>query len=131
MIKKIIFAMTIALTLIGCNRNPTQLISVADFTVEEVTELETSINKGKCVVVDFGAPWCGPCRKLEPEFKTWAQKHPEAIFVKVNIDKAPQLKRDYKIEYIPHIVVIKGDKMIRLEQNSESNIVEAIKALEK
>jgi thioredoxin 1 len=99
--------------------------------VDEVVELETVIGKGKVVVVDFGAVWCAPCRKLEPEFKRWAQKYTESIFVKVNIDKAPQLRRDYKITFVPHIIVMKGDKMIRLDQNTEAKVVEAIKALEK
>jgi thioredoxin 1 len=114
----------IVLLLGGCS---TSSINVS---VDEVTELESVVKKGKVVVVDFGAPWCGPCRKLEPEFKKWAENNPKSIWVKVDIDKAPQLAKDYKVEAIPQIIVIKGDNMIRIKVNTEAEIVEAIKTLE-
>jgi thiol-disulfide isomerase/thioredoxin len=137
MIKQILLCFALALVCVGCGpktattQTKIESVPVADVTVEEVTELETVLAKGKVVVVDFGAPWCGPCRNLEPQYKQWAQRNTNAIFVKVNIDNAPQLRKDYKIEFIPHLIVMKGDKMIRLEQNTEAKVVEAIKALEK
>lgn len=129
MYKYILFLSLFGL-LAGCSSTQQISVETSSATVEEITEIETVLAKGKPVVVDFGAPWCGPCRNLEPEFKKCAEKHPEAIFVKVNTDKSKQLAADYKIEFIPQIIVMKGEKMIRLSENTEAKIVEAIKALD-
>lgn len=132
MIKNVVLISALAV-MAGCCLSVVEArprLFLAETVVPEVTEVETVLAKGKVVVVDFGAPWCAPCRRLEPEFKKWAERHPEANFVKVNIDKAPKLKKDYKIDFVPQIIVMKGDKMIRLTENTEAKVVEAIKALE-
>jgi thioredoxin 1 len=97
--------------------------------IEEVVSLDAAIAKEKPVVVKFGAPWCNPCRKLEPFFVQWAANNPDANYVTINTDKAPQLTQDFKIVSIPKIVVIYKGKMIRLESNSEAAILQAIEAL--
>jgi thioredoxin len=94
--------------------------------VEDVLELPTS---NEIVVVDFWAPWCGPCRSIAPSFKEWAEKHPEAKFVKVNVDDASKLAQEFNINYIPQIYVIKGDRKIKVEGMSEEKIVAAINQL--
>lgn len=115
------------LTILGCDRPIAQSTSI---TVEEVFEVKTHLAKGKPVVVDFHATWCVPCHQFEPEFKQWAEKHPEAIFLKVDIDKATQLAKDYKVEFVPSVIVMKGDKVFRLTQYTEANLLAAIKAVE-
>lgn len=106
-----------------------KLVSETKVIVEEVTSLKEIIARNKIVVVNFGAPWCGPCMALQPQFKLWANKHPEAKFVKVNIDNASNLAKEYKVEYVPQIFVIKGNKMILLSSNTEESIVNAINNL--
>jgi len=61
------------------------------------------------IVVDFWAPWCGPCRVLAPELeKLAAVMAGEALVVKVNTDVAPELGEQYRIRSIPTLAVFQN-----------------------
>ena len=61
------------------------------------------------VLVDFWAPWCGPCRQMAPQFEAAArQLKGRAILVKVNSDEAPQASARYAIRSIPTLVRLQG-----------------------
>ncbi len=65
------------------------------------------------VVIDFWAPWCGPCQMMAPEFaKAAAQAAGEAIFVKVNTDEQQQIAGQFRIQGIPAFALIKGGKLV-------------------
>ncbi len=60
------------------------------------------------VVVDFWAPWCGPCRMMAPNFEEASKKlAPKAQFVKVNTEVAQQVASSFGIRSIPTIIVFK------------------------
>lgn len=65
------------------------------------------------VLVDFWAPWCGPCKMAAPEVKKVAKSQAgKALVLKVNTDQAPALMRRYQIRSIPTFMVFRGGKPV-------------------
>jgi thioredoxin 1 len=64
------------------------------------------------VVIDFWAPWCGPCKMMAPTLEAYAQEHPNVLVVKVNVDDAPDLAQRYNVLSIPTFMVMKGGAVV-------------------
>jgi thioredoxin 2 len=66
------------------------------------------------VVVDFWAPWCGPCRSVAPEVKKVAQNLAgKAVVLKVDTDALGDLAQRYQIQSIPNFAVFNGGRLVR------------------
>ena len=70
-------------------------------------QYEELILGSKPVLVDFWAPWCTYCRRIDPVLNKLADSRDDVLIVKVNIDEEPELARREQIEVIPTLVVYK------------------------
>jgi len=76
--------------------------------IEEVKFDESVLKAESPVLVDFWAPWCGPCRMVAPVVEELAEEYDGRVaFVKVNVDNAPRIASQYGIMSIPTLMLFK------------------------
>ena len=85
-------------------------------TVEVTQENFEEIVAGNgMVVVDFWAPWCGPCRSFAPAYESASEKFPDVVFAKVNTEEQQALAGYFQIRSIPTLMIFR-EKIIIFSQ---------------
>jgi len=79
-----------------------------DLNTEELNSLQ---KEGKKLLVDFWAPWCGPCKMLIPRLEELESKHPDVEFVKVNVDENREIALDLGIRGVPTVITFNGEEL--------------------
>jgi thioredoxin 1 len=85
--------------------------------VVELTDatFEQAVADNDLVLIDFWAPWCGPCRSFAPIYEKIAERHPDVVFAKVNTEEEQALANHFQIRSIPTVMVIR-QKVILMAQ---------------
>ena len=99
----------------NCHEPLPWIVDAGDATFTEVVE-----QAAVPVLVDFWAPWCGPCRMVSPALAQLAGEKPGQIkLVKVNVDESPRLQQRFGVQSIPTLMVIRGGKVIARQAGAE------------
>ena len=76
---------------------------------------EEVVTGNDMIVVDFWAPWCGPCKGFAPVFEAMSEKHPDVVFAKVNTEEEQELAGHFAIRSIPTIMLFR-EKFVLFSQ---------------
>ena len=81
--------------------------------VNEKNFREEVVNSDRPVLIDFFAPWCGPCRMVVPLVEQIAQEREDIKVVKINIDEEPGLASQFRVMSIPTLIVMEKGEVVK------------------
>jgi len=107
-------------------------MSVVQLTKDNFEQVVTS---NPTVIVDFWAPWCGPCKGFAPVFDRVAEANPDVVFGKVNTDDEQEIAAHFQIRSIPTLMVFRDQIIVfsqpgALPQNALEQVVSRAKDLD-
>ena len=100
-------------------------MATENVTAAEFNEL---VSTNDIVIVDFWAPWCGPCRSFAPTYEKVSDKHTDMVFAKVNTEEEEELASHFQIRSIPTLMIFREQVMLFAQPGmlSEGQLEEVI-----
>ncbi|KAJ4745960.1 thioredoxin family protein [Rhynchospora pubera] len=93
------------------------------------TRLNAASNASRLSVLYFTATWCGPCRVMAPLFEKLAQKHPQIVFLKLDIDQLSSVAQEWNVTSVPTFFFVKNGKTVDTVRGADKNGLERSIAL--
>ena len=80
----------------------------------EITKdtLQDTITGNEIVIIDFWAPWCGPCKSFAPIYEAVSERHDDVVFAKVNTEDEQELAASFQIRSIPTLMIFRDQIVI-------------------
>jgi len=90
--------------------------------------LQDTIANNDIVIVDFWAPWCGPCKSFAPTYESVSEKYDDVVFAKVNTEDEQELAASFQIRSIPTLMIFREQIAIFSQAGMlpESGLIEVI-----
>ncbi len=79
-------------------------MALVNLTAENFND---EVQKHQIAILDFWAPWCGPCKSFAPIFEKVAQEYPDILFGKINTEEEQALAGHFQIRSIPTVMILK------------------------
>ena len=107
-------------------------MATIDITKETI---EDTIANNDIVIIDFWAPWCGPCKSFAPTYESVSEKYDDVIFGKVNTEDQQELGANFQIRSIPTLMIFREQIAIfsqagALPESALEEVIAKVKALD-
>lgn len=129
--KRLLCVAVLSFSICCLAKTPVKSSRVVDFQATRSTSsleaFQQRISQGN-VIVDFYAPWCGPCKRISPIFTELSGKYTNVTFVKVNIDDHDAIAKKYNVRSIPQLLFFKDGTLVEtfVGQKSKNDITRAL-----